>query len=322
MAHELEIIDNKAQMAYVGEKPWHGLGVELKEGVMPMEMMEAAGLDWEVKKVPLKYKSSDGSMLSVPNKDVLIRQSDDQPLDIVGKEWYPVQNKEAFQFFESFCKEGSIKMHTAGSLFNGKKVWALGKISSDFELFNGDKVEGFLLFSNPHQFGQSVDVRFTPIRVVCNNTLTLSLGTESQNFARISHRKEFDPEMVKKVLGLAQEKMDEYKDIAVNLGSKQISDAKFKEFLSKVFGESKKEDKDTKEKLLTRTAQLAYDSFETQPGANFAKGSWWQALNAVTYVTDHKIGTSTQTRLNSMWYGANRSKKINAVKTAMEMANA
>ena len=157
MAHELEIVDNKAQMAYVGEKPWHGLGVELKEGVMPMEMMKAAGLDWEVKKVPLKYKSRDGSMYGVPNKDILVRQSDDQPLDIVGKEWYPVQNKEAFQFFESFCKEGSIKMHTAGSLFNGKKVWALGKIASDFELFNGDKVEGFLLFSKSPIISRNID---------------------------------------------------------------------------------------------------------------------------------------------------------------------
>ena len=116
--------------------------------------------------------------------------------------------------------------------------------------------------------------------------------------------------------------MDEYKIIAETLGSKQVTDKQFREFLGKVFGESKKEDKQTNLQMLTRTAQLAYDCFETQPGAEFARGSWWQALNAVTFVTDHKMGNSSQTRLNSIWYGANRSKKINAVKTAMEMANA
>jgi|TARA_R110000822_G_scaffold25827_14_gene78202 phage/plasmid-like protein (TIGR03299 family) len=322
MAHELEIIENKAQMAYVGATPWHGLGVSLEEGVMPMEMMEAAGLDWKVEKRDLAVTAADGTKIIVPNKKALMRENDNKILDIVGEDWQPVQNATAFSFFEEFCKEGSIKMHTAGSLFDGKKIWALGKIESNFTLFDGDKVEGYLLFSNPHQFGSAVDVRFTPIRVVCNNTLTLSLGSEAQNFARISHRKEFDPEMVKQVLGIAKEKMHEYKIIAETLGAKQVTDKQFRNFLGKIFGESKKEDKETGMQSLTRTAQLAYDSFETQPGAEFARGSWWQALNAVTYVTDHKIGNSTQTRLNSMWYGANRSKKINAVKTAMEMANA
>jgi len=322
MAHELEMINGKAQMAYVGEKPWHRLGTEVEEGIMHLEMMEVAGLDWEVEKKDLTFLNREGERVRIPNKKVLTRKSDDKILDIVGDEWVPVQNKTAFEFFQEFCEEGSIKMHTAGSLMNGRKVWALGKIDSSFELFGGDKVQGYLLFSNPHQFGQSVDVRFTPIRVVCNNTLTLSLGSKVENFARITHRKEFEPEMVKKILGLASEKMDEYKQVAEKLGSKQVEDKQFKEFLGKIFGESKKEDKDTKELMLTRTAQLAYDAFDKQPGANFAKGSWWQALNAVTYVTDHNIGNTDEARLNSMWYGANKSKKINAVKLALEYANA
>tara|TARA_R110002153_G_scaffold29711_13_gene91205 strand:+ start:22870 stop:23820 length:951 start_codon:yes stop_codon:yes gene_type:complete len=316
MAHELEIVDGNAQMAYVGEKPWHRLGTEVKEGIMPLEMMDVAGLNWEVEKKDLSFMNNEGERVRIPNKKVLTRKSDNKILDIVGDEWVPVQNKSAFEFFEQFCEEGSIKMHTAGSLMGGKKVWALGKIDSSFELFGGDKIQGYLLFSNPHQFGQSVDVRFTPIRVVCNNTLTLSLGSKVENFARITHRKEFEPEMVKKILGLATEKMDEYKSVAKKLGSVQAKDKQFKEFLGKIFGESKKDE------MLTRTAQLAYDAFDKQPGVEYATGSWWQALNAVTYVTDHRIGNSDETRLNSMWYGANKNKKINAVKLALEYANA
>jgi len=322
MAHELEIVDGAAQMAYVGEKPWHRLGTEVEEGIMPLEMMSVAGLDWEVEKKDLSFLNREGERIRVPNKKVLTRKSDDKILDIVGEEWVPVQNKTAFEFFEQFCQEGSIKMHTAGSLMGGKKVWALGKIDTSFELFGGDKVQGYLLFSNPHQFGQSVDVRFTPIRVVCNNTLTLSLGSKVENFARITHRKEFNPDMVKKIIGVATEKMNEYENVAKTLGSVKVEDKKFKEFLAKIFGESKKEDKETKELLLTRTAQLAYDAFDKQPGAEYASGSWWQALNAVTYVTDHNIGNSSEARLNSMWYGANKSKKLNAVKLALEYANA
>ena len=314
MSHELEIVDGVAKMAYVGAKPWHGLGVELEEGVTPKEMMVAAGLDWEVEKVYMYYGMMDE--IKVETKQALIRKTDQKLLDIVGVDWNPVQNVEAFNFFDSFCKQGQMTMHTAGSLFDGKRVWALAKIASDFELFSGDKVEGFLLFSNPHKFGQAVDIRFTPVRVVCNNTLTLSLGSAAQNAVKLNHRREFEPEGVKQVLGLASQHMDEYKETAQFLGSKQVSDDEFKRFLTEIFGESKKDDK------LTRSAQMAYDVLDTQPGAEFARGSWWSALNAVTYVTDHQLGRAGDTRLNSIWYGATRTKKIEAVKKAVEYAEA
>ena len=48
MAHNVEIIDGKAQMAYSGEVPWHGLGTEVPADLTPEQMLEAAGLNWEV----------------------------------------------------------------------------------------------------------------------------------------------------------------------------------------------------------------------------------------------------------------------------------
>lgn len=314
MAHMLEMVNDQAQMAYVGKTPWHGLGVKLEEGVTPQEMMVAAGLDWSVEKVNMYYGMQDE--IKVEGKQALIRSTDQKLLDIVGVDWNPVQNSEAFNFFNEFCKAGQMSMHTAGSLFDGKRVWALAKIASDFELFNGDKVEGYLLFSNPHKFGQAVDIRFTPVRVVCNNTLTLSLNQSVMNAVKLNHRKEFEPEGVKQILGLASQHMDEYRQTAEFLGSKRVTDEQFKTFLQGVFGESKKDDK------LTRSAQMAYDVLDTQPGAEFARGTWWSALNAVTYVTDHQLGRAGDTRLNSIWYGANRTKKIEAVKKAVEFAEA
>ena len=171
MSHEIEIVNGQASMAYVGETPWHGLGVRLPDEVAPYQMMEAAGLDWAVEKQALV--TAEGA--AVTEKEALVRTSDNKVLDIVGKNWNPVQNEEAFNFFNDFCATGGMSMHTAGSLKGGQVVWALAKVNDSFELFGGDKVESYLLFSNPHKFGQAIDVRFTPIRVVCNNTLTLSL---------------------------------------------------------------------------------------------------------------------------------------------------
>jgi len=210
--HGLEIIDGQAQMAWTadGDLPWHGLGVRVEEGISPEEMMKVAGLDWSVKKVPLNYQVN-GDNFVAPDKQALIRETDGRMLSIVGKDWNPVQNLEAFKFFDEFCKEGQMQMHTAGSLFDGKRIWALAKVASDFTVFGDDRVEGYLLFSNPHEFGKCVDVRFTPIRVVCNNTLTMSLHSESSNFAKINHVNEFNPEEVKEMLGIASQTMDEYK---------------------------------------------------------------------------------------------------------------
>lgn len=315
MSHDLEIINGQAQMAYVGETPWHGLGVRLEEGVTPLQMQQAAGLDWDVEKINTTYMYK-GDVLPT-GRQALVRSSDGKILSEVGKNWNPVQNSEAFQFFDDFCKEGKMQMHTAGSLKDGQIVWALAKLSSDFELFNGDKVEGYLLFSNPHQFGKCVDVRFSPIRVVCNNTLTLAINSKSSSFVKMDHRNLFNPEAVKETLGIAGQQMDEYKQTAEFLGSKAISDESVKRFLSEVLGGSKKEGKE-----LSRSAQLAYDVLETQPGAEFARGTWWSALNAVTYVTDHQLGRNNDSRLQSVWFGSGRVRKIEAVKKAVEYAEA
>lgn len=314
MAHEIEIIDGKAQMAFVGITPWHGLGTKLPEGVSPAQMMKAAGLDWTVEKRANLIETASG--LKKTGSYSLIRSSDEHVLTQVGEGWTPVQNSEAFDFFHEFCAAGQMDMHTAGSLKNGRYVWALAKVGSDFELFNGDKIEGYLLFSNPHQFGKAIDVKFTPIRVVCNNTLTLSLNTDSQHQVRLTHRGQFDPEMVKNTLGIASQQMNQYRETAEVLGSKQMTDKKFKEFLGKVFGESKRNEG------MGRTALLAYNLLETQPGNEFARGSWWQGLNAVTYVMDHMQGRTVDNRLTNVWFGLGRSKKIKAVQTAMEMATA
>lgn len=316
MSHELEILENgQAAMAYVGaEKPWHGLGVQLQPGATPVEIMKAANLDWTVEKRENFHRNMQGDMVPSGNQ-MLIRSTDNKILSSVSEGWNPVQNHEAFDFFNEFCDAGQMQMDTAGSLFDGKKIWALAKVGSDFELFGGDKVEGYLLFSNPHIYGQSIDIRFTSVRVVCNNTLTLSLEGQSSNFVRMTHAREFDPEYAKEALGISNRLMEEQRAVAQVLGKTQMSSEKFEEFLGKVFGV-----KDNGK--LRKNGEKALEILETQPGAEFARGSWWQGLNAVTYVTDHLAGRDQNVRLNNVWFGAGRNQKVKAVKLAVEMATA
>jgi len=309
MAHAVET------MAYAGEVPWHGLGVKVIDDLTPEQMMEKAGIDWTVKKRPMTY-SSKHKVYEVPGKQALIRESDGKLLDVVGSDWEPVQNAQAMGFFHDFVMEGNMKMHTAGSLREGQMVWALAKVDNDFEVFGGDKVESYMLFSNPHQYGKSVDVRFTPIRVVCNNTLSLALGAKDMS-VQVGHRKEFDAQFVKQALGLAEQRMDEYRRSAEFLGSKKYNEDTLKQYFGEILGTSK-----VSEDNLSRTAKRAFEIVDTQPGAEYRQGTWWNALNAVTFLTDHELGRNADNRVSSAWFGGNRVRKIKAMTKALDYANA
>jgi len=316
MAHELEIINGKAQMAYAGAVPWHGLGVEVPSDLTPDQMLEAAGLNWTVEKIPA-YAKIDGKNVAI-GQSALVRSMDNQILDVVSDDWNPVQNHEAFEFFNEFVMAGDMEMHTAGSLKQGKIVWGLAKVKESFELFKGDKIDSYLLFSNFHRYGFSTDVRFTPIRVVCNNTLTLSLNSTVERMVKISHRKVFDPGNVKEMLGIATDKLAKYKEMAAFLGSKKAKDEDIVQYFTRIFPVTGSGDKPRKD--LSKSASLALEILHTQPGAQYAEGTWWQPFNAVTYLTDHLAGRSPDTRLTSAWYGYNKNLKTKALEVAIEMA--
>lgn len=312
MAHLVET------MAYAGEVPWHGLGTKVEDGISVPDMLKAANLDWNVVKTPTFYKV-DGKTFHT-GKSALIRESDGVFLSNVSDGWEPCQNHEAFTIFEEFVERNELEMHTAGSLKEGRIVWGLAKMKDKFALFNEDVTEQYLLLVNPHQFGTSIHVRSTPIRVVCNNTLSLSLGQASNVQANQNHRGKFDAEMMKEAIGIAQVKLTKYQEMAQFLSSKRYEDEKFKEFLNKVFpNHTSKEEKSSE---LSRNAKRAFEIVETQPGAEFGKGTWWQAFNTVTYLADHELGRNTDTRLESAWFGVNKDRKNKALELAVEYAEA
>lgn len=319
MAHELEFVNGQASMAYAGDVPWHGLGVKVSNDLTPQQMLEAAGLDWKVNTQPC-FTMIDDKRVKI-GKQALVRDRDGKILDIISDDWKPMQNEDAFEFFNDFVAAGDMTMETAGSLKDGKIVWALAAVKESFELFGGkDKVDAYLHFTNPHSYGQSIDVRFTPIRVVCNNTLTLSLNQKSKNMVKVNHRREFDADMVKETLGIAKHKLAQYKEMAEHLSKKRFTNESIVEYFTRVFPVLSSKVDPRKE--LSKSAKLAMEVIDEQPGAEYGAGTFWQAFNTVTYMTDHLIGRSADTRLQSSWYGANRGLKTKALETAVEMADA
>ncbi len=317
MSHELEIVNGNAAMVYSGDVPWHGLGTKIPSDLTPDQVLEKAGLNWTVEKRKC-YIDIDGKMVDAGIK-ALVRSTDNKVLTHIKDKWEPVQNHTAFEFFHEYVMAGDMEMHTAGSIKNGQIVWCLAKVKDSFEINTPqgkDQVDSYLLFTNPHKFGQCTDVRFTPIRVVCWNTLSMAINRDSAQMVKVNHSRKFDSDRVKETLGIANRYMNEYKDIADFLASRRYNKNSLIEYFNTVFPKTNGDKEDT-----SRNCELAITVIDKQPGHEFAAGSWWQAYNSVTYLTDHVLGRNVNTRLHSAWYGQNQKKKLDALKLAKQYAD-
>ena len=338
MSHELET------MAWTGEKPWHGLGVEVKPNLTPLQMQKAAGLDWTVSKRP-SYTidapewSEDVGLIQADKTFHIVRDTDNRILSHCGRDYVPIQNKNIFEFFKRFTDAGHMTMETAGSLKDGGQIWGLAKIADDFELVGGDQIKGYLLINQPHIVGSAMVIKLTPIRVVCNNTLTFALQSGGASF-RMPHVKAFGDEAVQaaeEALGLSGERMAEFREAATVLSKKKAKHSDVLDYIGEVYQPSMiaeyRRDQELRAsgKLLgmdepliekfNKYPSLVVDALQHAPGSQLksAKGTWWGALNAVTYVEDHLHESQTAgNTLHSAWFGAAANRKSRALDIALK----
>jgi len=340
MAHNIET------MAWAGDIPWHGLGVEVDSTLTPLKMLETAELDWTVSKRP-SYTidspswSDDVGLIQAEDTYHIVRDSDNTILSHCGKNYIPIQNEDVFKFFKRFTEAGHMTMETAGSLRNGKEIWGLAKISSDFELAGGDKIGGYLLINQPHVAGKSMTIKLTPIRVVCNNTLTLALEAGGNQF-RMPHVREFGDDVIQtaeEALGLSETKMQEFQQYATTLSKAKAKHSDVIDYVAEIYQPDMLMQYKLEQKLrsegkavgiqeplaekLNKFPALAMEGYYNSPGANLksAKDTWWGAFNAVTYVEDHLRSSQVKgNALHSAWFGAGANRKAKALDMALSRA--
>ncbi|MGH7072235.1 MAG: DUF932 domain-containing protein, partial [Acetobacteraceae bacterium] len=183
MPHEIE------SLAYFGTTPWHGLGTPLTDDDLYdwTRTCEKSGLDWSVELTPLVTADTQAA---VAHKAVR-RTSDGRVLGVVGPRYTALQNQDAFKWFQPFLDAKEAALHTAGSLREGSRIWVLAKLNREpLVVAPGDEVEKFILLSHGHDGSLAVRVGFSPIRVVCANTLALAHGSDASKLIRIKHTKD------------------------------------------------------------------------------------------------------------------------------------
>ena len=163
--------------------PWHQQGNGF-EGLLTSEQaIHSAKLDYFVIKEQLLRQ--DGTIAK--GAFATINTTNNKILGVVGSRYEVIQNERAFGFFDELVGKSEAIYETAGALGDGEVVWLLAKLPKTFEPIAGDKVEQYCLLYQSHNGTAPCSVMFTPIRVVCQNTLNMALGKGSTQIVKIRH---------------------------------------------------------------------------------------------------------------------------------------
>ena len=289
-------------MAYVGEVPWHGLGNQVKEGIDLDEFRRSAGLDWEVQKTPVQYSDDRHTF---KDKFVLNRTTDNRPYAVVSGRYKIVQPKAVFEFFRDLLAQHGMKMHTAGSLNEGGKIWALAETGDSAFIRGLDQVKAHLLLCTSYDLTLSTTAQFVSERVVCNNTLNIALGEKGGGRIVIPHAMQFNPDFVKEQMGIGREQWGAFSAALETLAKIKVDTTKASQVIDAVFKlptdpEKRQIDPD---RIHAANIVSIFDEMRFK-GADLAGKTAWGLLNATTeYVDWHKRARTQNNRLNSAWFG-------------------
>lgn len=116
--------------------------------------------------------------LIVPDTFAFVRNDplNSPVLGVVSKDYTPLQNAEAFGFFDPIVGENAAIYNTAGALGQGEHICLLAKLPGQLRVVGDDDADKYLMLANSHDGKGSVQIKFTSVRVVCQNSLTLAMG--------------------------------------------------------------------------------------------------------------------------------------------------
>jgi phage/plasmid-like protein (TIGR03299 family) len=329
MAHDLSVANGKAEMMYVGEMPWHGLGTRLTKPPNAEEAICAAHLNWQVLKEHL-YVGDEHRPL--PGRYAIVREdrwkrNEDSIFGTVGQGYTPLQNTDAFGFFDPIVKTGVAFYESAGALKNGERVWVMARLRKDFEVVPSDNIARYLLLSNTHDGTASVQLKFTPVRVVCKNTLNEALGRGPA--IRIAHT----PEMKVRLRDASDAVVSQIEHHFEDIGNRframvkvSMSEPGLQGYLKAVFPEPDRDaDEKARKKAVARVQRDRAEAsrlFTEGQGNEMAgvRGTLWAAYNGVTEYMDFHRGTYGDSKwLENIWFGGASAVKARALDQATDL---
>ena len=351
MAHELTIRrDGRAEMAFIGTTPWHGLGQTVPKGASISVWEKEAGFDWSALTAPVMFNATGldyGRQLANNPQDfdgmkVIYRSDTGLGLGVVSDAYNVVQPRDILEFFRDLTETGGWHIHTAGTMREGRKLWAMATCEDPLRYvrgYKGDSVALNLLLATSMDGSMQTTAALTAVRVVCANTLRMALEQGGFAQVKLTHRSTFDADHIKSILGVdaAHGTFDAFMEQARQLAETPIGLGDARDVLLKIFKPSNALVKPNLSWLTNNLAELDTAPAEQQAdgrslprvlelfsgagmGAELktAAGTRWGLLNAVTQYVDHEMGRTPDTRLDAAWFGRGRDFKQQALELLTE----
>ena len=345
----------------VNGAPW-ALGIDVSDCKSSAEVMHKAGLDFIVDKCELVARMPFGIKRNNIVNDIAgdfvkdgyiyrelvgsyatYRADTSQPLGLVKAKYEVVQNIDAFKFFDDAIGEGMARWDKAGILDDGRKIYLSARLPVETRV-GDDLIDNYLVFSNSHDGTSSVNIMFTPIRVICTNMLNSALKS-ADAYIRIRHTESAKQKLQRgaEILRIACKHADTVQDYYNSLLKVKMSDREVMEYLANLQLTAKEQDlllnydkengykklilKDYRTMEVTgvsqRKANMIANLFEYYCdgiGQKQIAGTAWGAYNAVTGFYCNVANLEGEKRVESLLYGGANSNMIKALNAANDFA--
>ncbi len=299
MAHEIDLSNNRTNMAFVGDVPWHSLGHAMDPNAPLEAWKKSAGMEWTIKEACVEYQNDvHDDIMPFPEKKVLYRSDTGSALAVVSEKYKVVQPETVLEFYRDLIDTAGFKMSTAGVLFGGRKFWALAEMGKIATIKKEDKLNGYLLLSTACDGSMATVAQFTSIRVVCNNTLRLAVASAngtSRPRLSVPHSTVFDANKVKAELGLANNSWDVFIEDVRRMADRKLTPQEELQWLIDTFGNPKEavEDQTNADAKVMKYVHSLYAGHGKGSLLEGSERTLWGLMNATTEYLDFHTGHKT-----------------------------
>lgn len=261
-----------------------------------------------------------------------LRTDFENTLGVVGCDYGIVPNKSAFDFI-NFIEEVSghtPNIESFGALGEGEKIFITATLGEDSFLNPEDAIKNYVVFTNAHDGSGAVMAFFTPVRVVCQNTLNYAIKhctnkvvfkhTKNVNqrldwqieenrkkaFEVFSKSVKFSEDFIARMLNLKEQKVttEEVRDFSAKMF---LNDSQFGLYAKAGYDFEKVEEIGTRTKNQINALR---DSIENGVGQEFNRGTKVWLLNGLTTMLHNERNwKSGEDEFKSLMFG-DGSKKV------------
>lgn len=327
MAHLIDMSNDRANMAYAGRVPWHGLGNQINPDDPIEKWQQESGLSFTIEKRPLVFGVNVNGRIeprTVKNRFAHVRSDTQEDIGIGSDKFNLVQPSEIVEFYRDLLDGSGFQMETLGALNGGARLWGLAKYRDGLRFGDNDILKPYLLLATANDGSMSTVADFTSVRVVCNNTLTFAVGSNGGKASiRIPHSRKFNAEEVKSELGLINDRMSTFALDVDQLTQRKITRDDAIQYFVDLYAKKDEDGNITNMRTVKPTVEKLVNTYRNGPGAELdtSRDTLWGALNAVTNFIDFEMrAQSIDNRFASAQLGHGRDIKKKAFDNALALA--